>query len=245
MIDQVKKQFEKDTANHKMEILKDDGLYRHLRFTNNGSQVYRFDIHTWPGYLCVCGDMGTFVFSRVPDMFDFFKMDDNDFNKKHVINPHYWAEKLQATSTSRSMDSNGYEEFSSDVFAEHIKTEYDKFCEEYLDDGSEGVTEAYAEEKQTREHQLEQLWECLEDAVLPASYDGPVRAYDAAMDFRWESDDGELTFDMQDFWEHNCTEYTHHYIWILYAIVWGIGVYDEALTMSNDISSKDVELHQE
>ena len=28
-----------------------------------------FDIVTWPGYLCYSGDMGCFVFTRLPDMF--------------------------------------------------------------------------------------------------------------------------------------------------------------------------------
>lgn len=226
-LERIKKHFEVDTKEHTMEILKDDGLYRHLKFTKGGSQCYRFDIHTWPGYLCICQDMGTYVFRRIPDMFKFFIMDDNDFNKKNVINPHYWAEKLQATNTSRSYDTNGYEEFSIDVFAENVKQEYDNFCESYLDDDGEEVTEAYPEDTQTRAHQLEELWEALQKEVIDNSYDGQMRAYDAAMAFRWESDDGELKFDMCDFWDYNCTEYSFHYIWVLYAIVWGIGQYNK------------------
>lgn len=227
--ERAKDRFIEDTENHSMEVLMDNGLYRHLKFTNKGSQCYRFDIHTWAGYLCVSGDMGTYVFSRIPDMFEFFRMDDNDFNKKHIINPGYWSEKLEAVNSdsARSLDGNGYEEFSQEAFRDAVKEEYDNFCEEYLDDDDEDVTEAYAEEAQSRKHQLEQLWEELEDEVIGASYDGNIRGYDAAMSFRWESDDGELKFDMCDFWDHSCTEYTFHFIWILYAIVYGIGEYDK------------------
>ena len=225
--ERVKKRFEGDTENHTMEILQDAGLYRHLKFTDNGSQCYRFDIHTWPGTLCIDGDMGTYVFSRLPDMFEFFRMKDGDWNKKHVINPGYWGEKLQAVDNSRGRN-NSYEEFSEELFKENVKGEYDTFCEGYADDDEEDVTEAYAEETQSRKQQLEALWEEIDDVVLPASYDGEIRAYDAAMEFRWESDDGELKFDMCDFWDHSCTDYTFHYIWILYAMVWGIGEYDKA-----------------
>lgn len=226
MLDQqeVKERFLKDTKNHTMEILKDDGLYRHLKFTNGGSQCYRFDIHTWPGFLCICQDMGTYVFSRTPDMFEFFIMDDNDFNKKHVINPGYWGEKLQATN---GRGDSGYMEYSQDTFEANVKHEYDNFCESYADDDDEDVTEAYPEGTQSRKQQLEDLWESIEDEVISNSHDGNIRAYDAAMSFNWTSDDGELSFDMQDFWDYSCNDYTFHYIWILYAIVWGIGEYNE------------------
>ena len=33
-------------------------------------------------------------------------------------------------------------------------------------------------------------------------------------------------FDLPDFWEHNCTEFNYHYIWICHAIVWGIQQYN-------------------
>jgi len=227
-LERIKRRFKSDTENHSMEILQDDGLYRHLKFTNNGSQCYRFDLHTWPGYLCVDGDMGCYVFSRTTDMFDFFIMGDNDFNKRHIINPHYWGEKIQAAEKDRGHDDiNGYMKFSSEAFKEAVKLEYDNFCEAYADDDAEDVTEAYPEGTQTRAQQLEDLWENLEEEVIENSYDGQVRAYDAAMAFKWASDDGELSFDMCDFWDHSCTEYTFHYIWILYAIVWGIGEYNK------------------
>ena len=64
--------FLKDVAHHSMVVVRDDGVHRHLIFSNNGSFIYRFEIITWPGYLAYVGDMGSFVFTRIEDMFSFF-----------------------------------------------------------------------------------------------------------------------------------------------------------------------------
>ncbi|WP_420032313.1 hypothetical protein ACN2WE_05470 [Streptomyces sp. cg28] len=84
--------FARDTAQHGMLVLHDDGLYRHLRFTSNrnGYGEYWFDLVTWPGRLAMCGDVGDgYIFTRHPDMFEFFRA-----GRRWGINPHYWAEKL-------------------------------------------------------------------------------------------------------------------------------------------------------
>lgn len=78
--------FNGDTENHQLSILHDDGLYRHLRFKAPDSGFYWFDLITWPGNLTITGDMGTYTFRRVEDMFTFFT---------GYINTSYWAEKLQ------------------------------------------------------------------------------------------------------------------------------------------------------
>lgn len=92
------KSFLRDVKDHVMEIRQDDGLYRSIRFQKPGRWTYGFDITTWPGYLCISGDMGCFVFARLPDMFEFFRG-----QKPHIkgdktlgINLGYWAEKVQA-----------------------------------------------------------------------------------------------------------------------------------------------------
>ena len=83
--------FARDTANHTIKVRHDDGLYRHLRFDNYGSSFYHFELITWPGYLTICGDMGSFTFRRITDMFRFF-------SGSGQIDFRYWAEKLQASS---------------------------------------------------------------------------------------------------------------------------------------------------
>jgi len=79
--------FLKDIKNHKMEILLDNGLYRHLIFSD-GTYIYRFEIMTFPNCLTITGDMGTFTFSRLKDMFCFFRKDEL------IVNTGYWHEKM-------------------------------------------------------------------------------------------------------------------------------------------------------
>jgi hypothetical protein len=68
--------FLNDIKKHSMSIRKDEGMYRHLTFTNNDSSFYQFDLITWPGHLTISGDMGTYTFACIPDMFDFFGFQD-------------------------------------------------------------------------------------------------------------------------------------------------------------------------
>lgn len=68
-----------------MTVLRDEGLYRHLRFWKSESSFYHFDLITWPGYLTITGDIGCYTFRRIQDMFDFFT---------GYLNSDYWSEKL-------------------------------------------------------------------------------------------------------------------------------------------------------
>ncbi|QIG58769.1 hypothetical protein SEA_DATBOI_105 [Gordonia phage DatBoi] len=77
------------TAEHRMTILRHDGLYRHIRFAKPGTGIWRFDLITWPGHLVVTGDIEDFHFSRIEDMFQFFR------SRPGYVNPGYWAEKLR------------------------------------------------------------------------------------------------------------------------------------------------------
>ncbi len=89
-------QFLKDVAAHEMKILRDDGLYRHLEFhQKENSWNQWFEIVTWPGKLVVNGDMGSWTFARVEDMFSFFR---HARGEEFYINPSYWSEKILAES---------------------------------------------------------------------------------------------------------------------------------------------------
>lgn len=116
--DEATERFPIDTADHVMRVLRDDGLYRHLRFQKPGTMINHFDIITWPGYLAIVGDMGDYVFRRLEDMFEFFRGE--------RINPSYWQEKLQA-----SCDDRG-EEYSPDCARAWVKqylSDYPLRCE--------------------------------------------------------------------------------------------------------------------
>ena len=66
--------FLKDVKNHGMEVRRDDGLYRHLIFRAPKDSWHQwFEVVTWPGSLAINGDMGSWCFSRIEDMFEFFR----------------------------------------------------------------------------------------------------------------------------------------------------------------------------
>lgn len=86
--------FARDTANHEMTVLHDDGLYRHLKFMNpeNGS-IGSFQLITWPYNLVVkAGWTFHFDIDATPDMFDLFRRT----ALRGRINPGYWSEKVRA-----------------------------------------------------------------------------------------------------------------------------------------------------
>lgn len=207
-------QFLKEVDHHVMEVIRDDGLYRHIRFRRPGTMCMHFDLITWPGYLCYCGDMGTYVFSRLSDMFEFFRTD-RDYahrsGRKLGINPGYWSEKLLAVDGNRR--SAGVKEFSAARFERTVKDWLANWMRH------EGL------DKEGRR----ELRRLVEDQVLPSAHDGEVRAFDAVMGFS-EEVDGQR-FEFTDFWEVDCTEYTHRFVWCCYALAWGIQKYDESKTV--------------
>ncbi len=210
------KQFLHDAREHQMSILMDNGLYRHLRFKRPTGSAYWFDIVTWPGRLCISGDMGTYVFNRLEDMFEFFRTDRRDwsFNPNGLsINPGYWAEKIDA------VDKHGdFKVFNPETFRKEIKRWFDEWVEHRQpedDDSQEKIT-SFNEQKQ-------ELWEELELYVLGEADDGEDAAYRAASEFSCEA---AKDFRLSDFYEVDCREYTFHYLWCCYAIVWGIQQYD-------------------
>lgn len=142
----TKEQFLKDVSNHKMNILKDDGLYRHINFEIPNNSNRSFSITTFPGYLVITGDMGDFVFSRIEDMFEFFDTTD--------INPDYWAEKVVAESTF----GKGVKCFDSELFKENVFNHAREFLE--LDE-KEKIPSEYLDELETILSSTDE-YECVE-----------------------------------------------------------------------------------
>jgi len=195
-------EFLRDVAKHKMYVMHDDGIYRHLRFRNPDTSIHWFDIVTWPGSLSISGDMGCYVFSRLDDMFQFFRRD--GAGDKLYINIEYWAEKLEAQAYGRRGDSvkrwdkGKFERAIRERYAEHVRAEMSRIptaCEELRAD--------------------------IENDLLSCSDDEH-----AAMEAAYNFDSHGLRF--EDFVEVDFTEWTTHFIWCLYAIAWGIRKYDAA-----------------
>jgi hypothetical protein len=156
-LDKAKAEFIRDAGEHQMLIKQNDGIFRHIRFSKDGSSAYHFNITTWPGYLCVSGDMGCFVFARTTDMFEFFRGD--------KINPGYWAEKLQATNKH-----GGHQSFSFDLLKEAVAADFENWdfdSDEQKAEAWKAITDDwdglfYNAEGSDMQHAISEVmdWEC-------------------------------------------------------------------------------------
>lgn len=127
--DPTQEKFDKDMANGVMEVLRDDGIYRHLRFRKLGGGFVWFDIVTWPGSLVITGDCKTFTFQRLDDMFEFFRSSDKS------INPQYWQEKI-VDGRDRA------ESFDWDTFRAQVMAEFQQETEDWSYDDQQEAREA-------------------------------------------------------------------------------------------------------
>lgn len=209
--------FLKDVEGHVMEAIKDDGPHRHIRFRRPGTMCMHFDLITWPGYLCYCGDMGTYVFYRLDDMFEFFRTDleyAQRNGKKLGINLGYWSEKLEAVDGQRSGGSAM--EFDEDRFRNVINEYRMDWVRNARRNGTLDID------------QRRSLWEAVDFDVLGQLDNGGERAHHAAYDFHWTKRSTGQYWHFQDLFEHNFQKFTRRFIWCCYALAWGIQVYDES-----------------
>jgi hypothetical protein len=210
----TEERFLKDVSEHQMTVLRDDGVERHIRFRKPGTRCMGFDLITWPGHLCYTGDMGTYVFQRLEDMFQFFRTD-REYNRSRgrnlAINPGYWGEKLEAVARN-----GGYREWSHDLFEQAVREDLKNFLE-----GSELDEDCRTE-----------LQEAVESDVLHCSDE--YEAVEAVRNF--SHDHAGRLFD--DFWEHRLEDYTFHFVWCCYALAWGVERYDEAKASGADVESR-------
>lgn len=211
----TEQQFLKEVANHKMTVLHDDGVYRHIRFKDPDTICMHFDLITYPGYLVYSGDMGCYVFSRLSDMFEFFRTDRQHLRtgKTLGINLGYWCEKLQAVDGNRHQA--GATEFSEEKFKRVIV----EYLVSWIRDN------AYRTSKEERR----ELWDEVMDEVIGADGDsGGYRMQAAAYDFSHTTRSSDIEFYFRDLFEYDFTEYTHSFMWCCYALAWGIQQYDNA-----------------
>ena len=202
---QAEQEFLNDVKDHKLGILCDQGVTRHLRFKKPGSIYYCFDLTTWLGHLCISGDMGTYVFQRTEDMFDFFRIGDE--HKKIRINPHYWHQKLKADGVYA-----GAKCFSEESFIEEVKQQFDSYCKD---------------NEETEEFKA-RSWKDIVDEF--SSLDSLNQAHQLISDNLWATNElrGFADYLAEDYFEYSGEDYTYHFLWCLRAIVWGIKQYDLA-----------------
>lgn len=129
--------FLRETQGHRLTVLHEDGVYRHLRVQAPGTRMWSWDITTWPGHLATSGDIADgHMFAREYDMLDFFasagRGDDGYYSDgAPSIDVRYWAEKL-CGGRSHDVKSFSEREFLSQV-------------RDHLDEHEELGTEARAD----------------------------------------------------------------------------------------------------
>jgi hypothetical protein len=168
----VKERIVNDLAEHKITLLHSHGMYRHWRCAKPGTRVLWFDIVTWPGSLCYTGDMGTFVFRRLHDMFEFFRR--SETRGQFRIDLRYWAEKIEASDRC-----DGVREWTAD-----------KFCSEVRDFFEQHADEDWSAERKAA------LWNEIDEQVCAAAGDSEHHAWVALWEFEhdgfrfqdWERD---------------------------------------------------------
>lgn len=185
-------------------MLRNDGLYRHLRFARPGTICMHFDILTWPGHLCYTGDMGTYVFQRRADMLQFFRRGESrrDREPRDAIDLRYWAEKLQAHDSQDPAFA-----FSDEQFREDVR--------DYVDQATSDDEDWPAERRAA-------LTAAIDEDLLDGVED-EHSAWCALRDFAFSDEHGQFQFID---WERNCKRPTHRFQWCCLALDWAIGVFD-------------------
>lgn len=207
----TEERFLKDVSEHKMVVVRDDGVHRHIRFQKPGAYCMHFDLITWPGYLCYTGDMGTYVFCRLDDMFQFFRTDREHQHLRNgetlYVNHGYWAEKVVAQDKC-----DGVTEFDEDKFNRVIIEMLVDWIREHRN--------------QTTKDERRDLWDSVMSDVIGADNDsGGFRKTCAAYDFHHEIRRGR-GFEFHDLFERSFDRYAYRFVWCCYALAWGISQYD-------------------
>jgi len=199
-INDIKENFIKDIKDHALTVVREDGLYRHIRCQRSDSWVYGFEIITWPGYLAYVGDMGDYVFKRIPDMFDFFG--------SNGINPSYWSEKVVAECY--------------DKIREFSEEEYRKQVEKWRDNIVEDIETPYDGDEEDRAIEQNAFIQAVNNELL----DYLVDSISEEECYRLLSEFKHNDIQCYDAWEWDFKTFTYRYIWALYAITWAIGQYN-------------------
>jgi len=201
----TQERFLKDVANHEMEIISENGITRHIRFKNPATRNMYFDLTTFGDHLVFSGDMGTYVFQRVEDMFTFFRRDEMPDSANY-----YWDEKLESICTRGGRKEWDEEMFIDSVY-DHLKYHFEDEPKEKFEELKKFV-ESELSYKDLCCHQL--CWGVLDELEYEIQHDRE----------EWED------IDFTDFWEGaSCDDFTYHYTWAQMAICWGVMKYDGKL----------------
>ncbi|MDJ0337433.1 hypothetical protein [Cryobacterium sp. PH31-O1] len=189
------RRFKNDVTKHRMTVLHDSGVYRHVRFQKPGTGIGHFALITAPGCLTIRGDMGTYVFARIYDMFNFFD------RSSYGINPGYWGEKLEAIGRPE-----GYREYSVEKFKAWVNEDWADRMEQYTPAQRMTIRAAIDSDILGDDN-----WGFDTEYIEGAT--GVLDDFDVE-GFTY-TDVGELDFE----------DYSYHYLWACHAVQWGIQQY--------------------
>lgn len=203
--------FIEDIKSHSMTIENENGVHRTLAFKKPDSSHLWFRISTWPGYLAISGDMGNFMWSRLDDMFVFFRDD------KLQINAGYWDEKLKSVSTNAGRYTFD-EEQARDQTLDAIMRRYE------IEDPQESAIKQIIKDSNS--------WSIAENLGNHNLEDECLQLLE-----KWCMIDDEHSFteflrsvdyDLAEAISDAGQRLTMQYQWCMYAVVWAIQQYDIA-----------------
>jgi hypothetical protein len=214
MKDQLAKsrqRFDTEVRDHKMKVLRNDKVYRHLRFMNPRNGAYWFELHTGPHFLLFRGDGESYVFSNGDhDIFSSFRHSLRADGSIHP-DPGYWTQKLASAEQAEKWDT--------DTFSEDLE---------------QHITDMVEQEIVPKKHEARLRAEVENDLMYEDLHSADL-AIKALMEFEFYFDERDhydskkqpdFTFEECWEWVTKCTEYDWWYLWALHGIVWGIGQYD-------------------
>ncbi len=193
--------FKYDVYEHQMTIELDQGVHRSILFKNPRTFAYHFWLVTWPGHLAISGDMGDYTFSRLRDMFEFFRHAGPAYDRTDRINEGYWAEKLGAVDKH-----GGVEQLSEKKFKQAVLECFERWTFED------------AEQKARSLAYLNDDW----DGLLGCPPQNLSDAMHAVGNYQCPVTGQRFGH----YWDHNVSEYSFHLVWCMHAIQWGIKRYD-------------------
>lgn len=120
-IQDARRRFQTWTTEHIITECVEADCMRYLKIQKPGTWACGYTVTTWPGYLAIAGDLGSALFTRLPDMFEFFR------SPSGSINPGYWAEKAVAVSR------DGIEEFDVETLRESLRDNFEEHSPGELD----------------------------------------------------------------------------------------------------------------
>lgn len=198
---------------HQVHVLLARGVYRHLVCAAPGTGIHRFEIMTFPGHLAYVGDLGSYTFCRLHDMFEFFRTGVRGPSPQDLgINPGYWGEKVEAYDRL-----GGLEVLDEDA----LRSVLEDYLETWAD--THDVPATVVED--VREQLLDEVWSAHADGV-----EAVLRAA-AAFESRLDGLEGAEhipPLELVDFWDRRIMGASDRFLLCLYAIVWTIQRYDAA-----------------